>query len=125
MEEENKDVPVAEEVKYEYLKVYEGAKFKTLLCRSYRNRKPYAPPDPTIIKSFIPGTIRKVYIKAGQKVKKGDKLCALEAMKMLNEITTSMNGIVKTIHVKTGMTVANHQVLVELEKPAKKAKAKK
>jgi biotin carboxyl carrier protein len=124
MEEENKDVPVVEEVKYEYLKVYEGAKFKTLLCRTFRNRKPYAPPDPSIIKSFIPGTIRKVYVKAGQKVKKGDKLCNLEAMKMLNEITASMDGIVKTVYVKAGITVANHQVLVELEKPGKKAKKK-
>jgi biotin carboxyl carrier protein len=125
MEEENKEKESAPVIKYDSLEVYEGAKFKTLLSRSYRERKHWVAVDPTMIKSFIPGMIRKVYVKEGQRVKKGEKLCSLEAMKMLNEITTSIDGIVKTVHVKVGVNVANHQVLVELEKVAAKKKQKK
>jgi biotin carboxyl carrier protein len=125
MEEEIKEKEPVPAIKYDSLEVYEGAKFKTLLPRSYRERKHWVANDPTIIKSFIPGMIRKVFVKEGQTVKKGEKLCSLEAMKMLNEITTSIDGIVKTVHVKVGVNVANHQMLVELEKVVAKKKQKK
>jgi biotin carboxyl carrier protein len=123
--EDNNEKDPPKEVKYDSLEVEDGGKFKTLLTRKYRERKPWIPEDPTIIKSFIPGTIRKVFVKEGQQVKKGEKLCALEAMKMLNEITTTIDGIVKTVHVKSGMTVSNKQVLVELEKVVVKKKKKR
>jgi len=126
MEEEKKDQEPVPVIKYDTLEVYKGAKFKTLLSRSYRERKHWVPVDPTVIKSFIPGMIRKVFVKEGQTVKKGEKLCSLEAMKMMNEITTSIDGVVKTVHVKAGVNVTNHQVLVELEKiEVKKKKGKR
>lgn len=113
-----------EPVKYESFEVYEGAKFKTLLTRKHLARTPYVAADPRIVISFIPGTIRKVFVKEGQSIRKGDKLCSLEAMKMLNEIRSDMDGKVKTIHVKPGVNVCNKQLLIELEedKPVKKKK---
>jgi biotin carboxyl carrier protein len=120
--EDNKEKDTPKEVKYESFELDDGAKFKTLLTRKFRERKPWIPEDPTVIKSFIPGTIRKVFVKEGQKVKKGEKLCSLEAMKMTNEIITTIDGIVKTIHVKAGIIVSNKQVLVELEKVVLKKK---
>jgi biotin carboxyl carrier protein len=112
-------------VKYESFQVYEGAKFKTLLTRKHLARKPHVPEDLRIVKSFIPGTIRKVFVKEGQPVKKGEKLCTLEAMKMVNLICAAMDGIVKIIHVKPGTLVSNKQVLVELEESGGKKKEKK
>jgi biotin carboxyl carrier protein len=123
--DENKEKETLEPIKYGSLEVYEGAKFKTLFTRNFNARKPYAPIDLTKVKAFIPGTIRKIYVKEGQKVKRGDKLLALEAMKMMNELIATMDGIVKTIHVKTGMNVANKQVLVELEGIQQKEREKR
>ena len=55
-----------------------------------------------------------VYVKEGDKVKKGDKLLILEAMKMNNELTTLVNGKVKKVYCKTGEMVTKSQILVEI-----------
>jgi biotin carboxyl carrier protein len=108
MEEEHKHE------KFESLNV-DYTEYKTKLSRKYTLRKPYIPPDPRKILSFIPGTINKIYVKEKDKVKAGDKLLILEAMKMKNDIVTSINGKIKKIHVKVDERVANKQLLVELE----------
>ena len=41
----------------------------------------------------------KPFVAVGSKVKKGDKLCIIEAMKVMNEITSPYDGIVKEILV--------------------------
>lgn len=116
--EENTTNSVAEGTKYEYLYLSEGEKFKTTFNRKYKERKPYKAPDPSVIKSFIPGTIRKIFITEGQKVTKGDNLLILEAMKMLNELRAPINGVVKKVHVKLGQVVANKEILIELQAAA-------
>jgi biotin carboxyl carrier protein len=50
---------------------YEEISYRTLLTKKFANRTPYAPPDPRKVMAFIPGTILKVLVKEGQKVKKG------------------------------------------------------
>ena len=109
------DPEAMEEIQFSELHV-DGDTYTTLLSPKYRNKKPPEIVNKKQVKAFIPGMIRKVFVKEGQHVKKGEKLCSLEAMKMMNEITTSIDGIVKTIHCKAGVNVANHQVLIELEK---------
>ena len=47
----------------------------------------------------------------GQKVKKGDKLCIIEAMKVMNEITADKSGEIKEILVEEGQMVEYHQKL--------------
>ena len=42
----------------------------------------------------------KPFVKVGDKVKKGQKLCIVEAMKVMNEITSPYDGIVKEICCK-------------------------
>ena len=93
----------------------EQFKYKTLLTDKFRNRKPYAVKDPKLVLAFIPGTIRKINIKAGDKVKKGDLLLTLEAMKMKNRILSPADGVIKEVYVKTGIIVPKNEVLVELE----------
>ena len=63
--------------------------------------------------AFIPGTIKQIYIKPRKRVKEGDKLLVLEAMKMKNDIVAPINGTIKTINVKVGDRVAKNELLIE------------
>lgn len=45
------------------------------------------------------------FVKEGDTVKKGQKLCIIEAMKVMNEINAPYDGIVKKILVKEGQMV--------------------
>lgn len=90
-------------------------KYKTNLTKKFQNRKVYAEKDPRLVLAFIPGTIRKINIKPGDTVKKGDLLMILEAMKMKNRIVSPLDSTVKQIKVKTGNIVPKNTVLVELD----------
>lgn len=68
--------------------------------------------DGNIIKSPMVGTFylkpspdSEPYVQVGQKVKKGDVLCIVEAMKLMNEIESEWDGEVKEILVKDGEPV--------------------
>jgi biotin carboxyl carrier protein len=94
---------------------YEEITYKTTLTKKFANRIAYTPPDPRKIVAFIPGTILKVLVKEGNKVKKGDTLLVLQAMKMDNHLLATINGTVKKIFVKQGEIVPKHHLLVELK----------
>ena len=53
-------------------------------------------------------------IKSGQKVKKGDTICLIEAMKTFNEIKSDKDGVIKSILVKNGEAVEFGQPLFEI-----------
>ena len=65
--------------------------------------------------AFIPGTIIDVKVKVGQKVKQGEILVILDAMKMHNRILSPLNTTVKEVNVKPGDRVAKGFVMVVLE----------
>jgi acetyl-CoA carboxylase biotin carboxyl carrier protein len=54
------------------------------------------------------------FIKSGQKVKKGDTICLIEAMKTFNEIKSDKDGVIKSILVKNGEAVEFGQPLFEI-----------
>ena len=54
------------------------------------------------------------FVKSGQKVKKGDTICLIEAMKTFNEIKSDKDGVVKSILVKNGEAVEFGQPLFEI-----------
>ena len=89
--------------------------YKTYLTKKYHERRAYEPNNPKKLISFIPGTILKILVKEGQKVKKGDPLLILEAMKMENEILSERAFKVKKIHVKKGETVPKNTLMMEFE----------
>ena len=62
----------------------------------------------------MPGTILDMKVALGQAVKKGDVICVLEAMKMENEIPSPCDGIVASVNVQKGATVAANEVIVSL-----------
>ncbi len=51
------------------------------------------------------GPDAEVFVKAGQKVKKGDTLCIIEAMKMMNEIEAEYDGVVDDVLVSNATPV--------------------
>ena len=66
------------------------------------------------IKAPMPGTILKINVKVGDTVKSGDVVCVLEAMKMENDICAPQDGVVSSIEVAQGASVATDAVLVTL-----------
>lgn len=54
------------------------------------------------------------FVKIGSKVKKGDTLCIIEAMKMMNEINAECDGEVVDICVQNGQVVEYSQLLFKL-----------
>jgi len=63
----------------------------------------------------MPGKIVKVLVAPGQKVKVGDVVLILEAMKMENEIRSPFEGKVKEVRVSAGAGVAAEEPLVTME----------
>ena len=70
------------------------------------------PQEGNIVKSPMVGTFymkpspdSEPYVEVGKQVKKGDILCIIEAMKLMNEIESEFTGEVKEILVKDGEMV--------------------
>ena len=57
----------------------------------------------------------KPFVSVGDKVKKGDVVCIIEAMKLMNEIESEVSGKVLEICVKDGSPVEYGQVLMYIE----------
>ena len=76
----------------------------------------------TIIKSPIVGTAYlapepggKKFIEIGKKIKKGDTIMIVEAMKTMNHVPSTSDGVVKEISVEDGQPVEFGQKLVILD----------
>ena len=63
----------------------------------------------------MPGKIVSVNVKNGQKIKSGESLLILEAMKMENLITATKDAKIKKINVKANDTVEVDQILIEFD----------
>lgn len=55
------------------------------------------------------------FVEEGQPIGAGQTLCILEAMKLLNEVKSDVEGIVRSIHVENAQPVEFGQLLFELE----------
>ena len=62
----------------------------------------------------MPGKVLTVMVKEGDKVKKGDLLMVIEAMKMENNILAPSNGVIDKVLAKEGETVDNSSHLIHL-----------
>lgn len=63
----------------------------------------------------MPGKVVKLNVKVGDEVSPGDVVLILEAMKMENEIKTSVAGTVKAIHVEEGQALESGVLMIEIE----------
>ncbi len=62
-----------------------------------------------------PAPTEEPYVEIGKQVKKGDTLCILEAMKLMNEIESEFTGTITEIYVKDGETVEYGTPLFKIE----------
>ena len=67
------------------------------------------------IKAPMPGLVLNIMIKEGSKVKKGEPVLVLEAMKMENILKSPCDGIVKSCNVEKGKSVEKNEVLIRFE----------
>jgi 3-methylcrotonyl-CoA carboxylase alpha subunit len=67
------------------------------------------------LESPMPGVVTKVMVAPGDRVKKGQALVAIEAMKMEHLIRAPRDGRVRAVSAKTGAMVNGGVELVELE----------
>ena len=68
----------------------------------------------TPVKAPLPGVVTKINVSTGQKVKRGQPVLVLEAMKMENNITAEQDGEVTGICVKPGDSVLEGTVLLTI-----------
>jgi acetyl-CoA carboxylase biotin carboxyl carrier protein len=79
---------------------------------------PKLPKDRIEVFSPMPGTFyrspgpdKDPFVKEGDQVAKGDTLCIIEAMKIMNEIEVESNGVIQSVLVKEGAAVEYDQPL--------------
>lgn len=80
-----------------------------------------------VIKSPLVGTFYaastpqgKPFVDVGTHVKKGQVVCIIEAMKIMNEITSPFDGVVKEIFVNNGDVIGFNQSLMRVGEPHEK-----
>lgn len=79
--------------------------------------KPKADPaDPTQVGAPMPGMVASIAVTIGQKVKEGETLLTLEAMKMFAAVASPIAGTVSEILVKVGESVESKDLQVRLTK---------
>lgn len=67
------------------------------------------------LRAPMPGAITEVLAQPGDRVKYGQPLCTLEAMKMKNAVRSPRDGVVATVEVSPGQTVVHGQVLITFQ----------
>ena len=79
-------------------------------------------PDGHIVKAPMVGTFyragapgAKPLVEVGQSVSEGDRLCIIEAMKLMNEIEADASGVIKAILVENGEPVEYGQPLFVID----------
>lgn len=63
-----------------------------------------------------PAPDKEPFIEVGQTVKKGDTVCIIEAMKMMNQVKSEFDGKVIAINIEDGDPVEFGQELISIEK---------
>lgn len=100
---------------------YAGGKVSTMVYdeAQYMYKGHMAPPVKIdysrSIMSPMPGAIVEVKVEVGQTVVDGQDLCVIEAMKMQNILKSERDGVIKSVTVKAGDSVAVDQLLIEFE----------
>jgi len=95
--------------------IVNSAKYLTLTTPKFDKRKKWQKLDPKEIRSFIPGSIIEVFAKPGQRLKAGEVILTLEAMKMYTKVTMPFDGIIKSIEVSKGNRIPKDTLMATIE----------
>ena len=63
----------------------------------------------------MPGRVVRILVEVGQSVAKGEAMIVIEAMKMENEMKSSVAGVVAEIMVNEGEPLASGSALIRVE----------
>ncbi|MEZ5325946.1 MAG: pyruvate carboxylase [Verrucomicrobiales bacterium] len=74
------------------------------------------PADPLQIGAPMPGLVASIAVQTGQKVKEGDALLTLEAMKMFTTVTAATSGTISEISIAVGTSVETKDLLIRMVK---------
>ncbi|CAM3282994.1 sodium-extruding oxaloacetate decarboxylase subunit alpha [Helicobacter labetoulli] len=89
----------------------------SLEAKIHKEQKAGALPQATApghAKSPMPGTLTKLKVQVGDKVKLGDTLAIVEAMKMENEVLAPIDGVVKEIYATQGIQIGSDVAIMLL-----------
>jgi len=95
--------------------VVNSAKYLTLTTTKFDRRKKWQMKDPKEVRSIIPGSVVEVFATAGQKLKAGDVLLTLDAMKMYTKVEMPFGGVIKSINVAKGDRIPKDTVMITIE----------
>ncbi|GAA5143570.1 pyruvate carboxylase [Prosthecobacter algae] len=87
-----------------------------LLAKDAVTKTKADPADPTQVGAPMPGMVASIAVSVGQKVKEGETLVTLEAMKMFAAVSAPTSGTVQEICVKISESVESKDLLVRLAK---------
>ena len=74
------------------------------------------PPDLSkFLLSPMPGLLVHLAVKTGDKVKAGEELAVVEAMKMENVLRADQNGVISKINIRSGESLAVDEIILEFE----------
>ena len=83
----------------------QDARLADLRARATGDRTSAAHHGPTAVRAIIPGRVVSVAVTPGDTVAAGQRLLAVEAMKMENELRAPRDGVVERVEVSVGQTV--------------------
>ncbi len=83
----------------------QDADLADLRARATADRTSAAHHGPTAVRAIIPGRVVSVAVTPGDTVAAGQRLLAVEAMKMENELRAPRDGVVERVAVAVGQTV--------------------
>ena len=95
--------------------IIQGAVYKTTYSRKFEQRVKWEAPNNNLLYSFIPGKIIDIFVKPRQKVKEGETILLLEAMKMQNQVRMPFDGEIVHIHIKRDETIPKNYLMVEIK----------
>ena len=90
----------------------EDARFADLRDRATADPTSAAHHGPVTVRAIIPGRVVSVAVAPGDTVTAGQRLLAVEAMKMENELRAPRDGVVERLEVSVGQTVELGDALV-------------
>ena len=97
---------------WRFVFLVEDARRADLRARATRIGRATGHDGPTEVRAIIPGRVASVAVVAGEVVSAGQRLLALEAMKMENEVNAPRAGTVQRVAAAAGATVELGDVLV-------------
>ncbi|WP_411679580.1 acetyl-CoA carboxylase biotin carboxyl carrier protein [Clostridium thailandense] len=112
--EENNIPEVAAEIKEPVKNIINESKEEIKVEVDDKNIKDVVSP---IVGTFYssPGPDKEVFVQVGSMVKKGDTLCIIEAMKLMNEIQSEVDGEVVEVLIENGKMVEYGQTMFKIK----------